>query len=65
MASGSWALRGMPGNDQYAEARAANGAGGNRLDAALTRLDEVEESQLRQLTETESAVESSLMDFLR
>ena len=37
------------------EARAANGARGNRLDAALTRLDEVEESQLRQLTETESA----------
>jgi flagellar hook-associated protein 3 FlgL len=31
------------------------GDGGNRLDAALTRLDEVEESQLRQLTDTESA----------
>jgi flagellar hook-associated protein 3 FlgL len=37
------------------EVRAANGARGNRLDAALTRLDEVEESQLRQLTDTESA----------
>lgn len=37
------------------EVRAANGARGNRLDAALTRLDEVEESQLRQLTNTESA----------
>jgi flagellar hook-associated protein 3 FlgL len=37
------------------EVRAANGARANRLDAALTRLDEVEESQLRQLTNTESA----------
>jgi flagellar hook-associated protein 3 FlgL len=41
--------------DSLLEVRAANGARGNRLDAALTRLDEVEESQLRQLTETESA----------
>ena len=37
------------------EVRAANGARANRLEAALTRLDEVEESQLRQLTNTESA----------
>jgi flagellar hook-associated protein 3 FlgL len=37
------------------EVRAANGARANRLDAALTRLDEVEESHLRQLTNTESA----------
>ena len=37
------------------EVRAANGARANRLEAALPRLDEVEESQLRQLTDTESA----------
>ncbi len=41
--------------DSLLEVRAANGARANRLEAALTRLDEVEESQLRQLTDTESA----------
>jgi flagellar hook-associated protein 3 FlgL len=41
--------------DSLLEVRAANGARGNRVEAALTRLDEVEESQLRQLTNTESA----------
>jgi flagellar hook-associated protein 3 FlgL len=43
------------GIETLLEVRAANGARGNRLEAALTRLDEVEESQLRQLTNTESA----------
>jgi flagellar hook-associated protein 3 FlgL len=37
------------------EVRAANGARSNRLEAALTRLDEVEESTVRQLSETEDA----------
>jgi flagellar hook-associated protein 3 FlgL len=37
------------------EVRAANGARSNRLETALTRLDEVEETTLGQLSETEDA----------
>ena len=37
------------------DVRAGNGARSNRLEAALTRLDEVEESTLRQLSATEDA----------
>ena len=43
------------GIDDLLEVRAANGARSNRLEAALTRLDEVEESTVRQLSETEDA----------
>jgi flagellar hook-associated protein 3 FlgL len=37
------------------EVRAGNGARSNRLETALTRLDEVKESTVRQLSETEDA----------
>jgi flagellar hook-associated protein 3 FlgL len=43
------------GIDGLLEVRAANGARSNRLEAALTRLDQVEESTVRQLSETEDA----------
>jgi flagellar hook-associated protein 3 FlgL len=41
--------------EQLLEVRAANGARSNRLETALARLDEVEESTLGQLSETEDA----------
>jgi flagellar hook-associated protein 3 FlgL len=41
--------------DALLEARAANGARSNRLEAALTRLDEVEESTVKQLSNVEDA----------
>jgi flagellar hook-associated protein 3 FlgL len=42
-------------HDGLLELRAANGARTNRLEAALTRLDEVEESTVRQLSSVEDA----------
>jgi flagellar hook-associated protein 3 FlgL len=45
-------------------ARALNGARQNRLDAALSRLAEVEESTLKQLSDTEDAdIAKTLIDF--
>jgi flagellar hook-associated protein 3 FlgL len=41
--------------DSLLEVRAANGARSNRLEAALTRLDEVEESTVKQLSNVEDA----------
>jgi flagellar hook-associated protein 3 FlgL len=41
--------------DHLLEARAANGARTNRLEAALTRLDEVHESTVKQLSSVEDA----------
>jgi flagellar hook-associated protein 3 FlgL len=41
--------------EQLLEVRAANGARTNRLETALSRLDEVEETTLSQLSETEDA----------
>jgi flagellar hook-associated protein 3 FlgL len=41
--------------DRLLEARAANGARSNRLEAALTRLAEVEESTVKQLSSVEDA----------
>jgi flagellar hook-associated protein 3 FlgL len=41
--------------DHLLEVRAANGARTNRLEAALTRLDEVEESTVKQLSSVEDA----------
>jgi flagellar hook-associated protein 3 FlgL len=41
--------------DSLLEVRAANGARTNRLEAALTRLDEVEESTVKQLSSVEDA----------
>ena len=41
--------------DSLLEVRAANGARTNRLEAAMTRLDEVEESTVRQLSSVEDA----------
>jgi flagellar hook-associated protein 3 FlgL len=43
------------GIDSLLEIRARNGARSNRLETALTRLDEVKESTVRQLSETEDA----------
>jgi flagellar hook-associated protein 3 FlgL len=44
--------------------RALNGARQNRLDAALSRLQEVEESSIRQLSETEDAdIAKTLIEF--
>jgi flagellar hook-associated protein 3 FlgL len=41
--------------DKLLEVRAANGARTNRLEAAMTRLDEVEESTVKQLSSVEDA----------
>ena len=44
--------------------RALNGARENRLEAALSRLGEVEESTLKQLSETEDAdIAKTLIEF--
>jgi flagellar hook-associated protein 3 FlgL len=43
------------GVESVLELRARNGARSNRLETALTRLDEVKESTVRQLSETEDA----------
>jgi flagellar hook-associated protein 3 FlgL len=43
------------GLDSLLEVRAANGARTNRLEAAMTRLDEVEESTVKQLSSVEDA----------
>jgi flagellar hook-associated protein 3 FlgL len=50
--------------DEVLAARALNGARQNRLDAALSRLAEVEESTFGQLSETEDAdIAKTLIDF--
>jgi flagellar hook-associated protein 3 FlgL len=50
--------------DEVIAARALNGARQNRLDAALSRLAEVEESTLKQLSDTEDAdIAKTLIDF--
>jgi flagellar hook-associated protein 3 FlgL len=50
--------------DELLGARALNGARQNRLDAALSRLVEVEESTLKQLSETEDAdIAKTLIEF--
>src|SRR5215217_4805282 len=50
--------------DELLGARALNGARQNRLDAALSRLAEVEESTLKQLSETEDAdMAKTMIDF--
>jgi flagellar hook-associated protein 3 FlgL len=50
--------------DELLGARALNGARQNRLDAALSRLSEVEESTLKQLSETEDAdIAKTLIEF--
>jgi flagellar hook-associated protein 3 FlgL len=55
----------LDGNiDQILAVRALNGGRQNRLDAALTRLTEVEESSLKQLSETEDVdIAKALIDF--
>src|SRR4029078_2541004 len=46
------------------EVRARNGARTNRLDSALSRLSEVEESTVKQLSQTEDIdIAESLLDF--
>ena len=50
--------------DLLLEVRARNGARSNRLESALSRLAEVEESTIRQLSETEDAdIAKTLIDF--
>jgi flagellar hook-associated protein 3 FlgL len=50
--------------DEVLGVRALNGARQNRLDAALSRLSEVEESTLKQLSETEDAdIAKTLIEF--
>jgi flagellar hook-associated protein 3 FlgL len=50
--------------DELLGVRALNGARQNRLDAALSRLSEVEESTLKQLSETEDAdIAKTLIEF--
>jgi flagellar hook-associated protein 3 FlgL len=50
--------------DTLLEARARNGARTNRLDSALSRLSEVEESTVKQLSQTEDAdIAKTLIDF--
>jgi flagellar hook-associated protein 3 FlgL len=50
--------------DELLGARALNGARQNRLDAALTRLTEVEESTLKQVSETEDVdIAKAMIDF--
>jgi flagellar hook-associated protein 3 FlgL len=50
--------------DEVLGVRAVNGARQNRLDAALSRLAEVEESTLKQLSETEDAdIAKTLIEF--
>ena len=49
-------LDGLDANlDNLLEVRARNGARSNRLESALSRLAEVEEATIRQLSETEDA----------
>ena len=50
--------------DTLLEVRARNGARSNRLDSAVTRLSEVEESTVKQLSQTEDAdIAKTLIDF--
>ncbi len=50
--------------DALLEVRARNGARTNRLDSALSRLSEVEESTVKQLSETEDAdIAKTIIDF--
>ena len=50
--------------DELLGVRALNGARENRLEAALSRLGEVEESTLKQLSETEDAdIAKTLIEF--
>jgi flagellar hook-associated protein 3 FlgL len=50
--------------DKLLEVRARNGARTNRLDSALSRLSEVEESTVKQLSQTEDAdIAKTLIDF--
>ncbi len=50
--------------DTLLEVRARNGARTNRLDSALSRLAEVEESTVKQLSQTEDAdIAKTLIDF--
>ena len=50
--------------DTVLEVRARNGARTNRLDSALSRLSEVEESTVKQLSQTEDAdIAKTLIDF--
>jgi flagellar hook-associated protein 3 FlgL len=50
--------------DEVLGVRALNGARQNRLDAALSRLSEVEESTLKQLSETEDAdIAKAMIEF--
>jgi flagellar hook-associated protein 3 FlgL len=50
--------------DTLLEVRARNGARTNRLDSALTRLSEVEESTVKQLSQTEDAdIAKTIIDF--
>ena len=50
--------------DSLLEVRARNGARSNRLDSAITRLSEVEESAVKQLSQTEDAdIAKTLIDF--
>jgi flagellar hook-associated protein 3 FlgL len=50
--------------DTLLEVRARNGARSNRLDSALSRLSEVEESSVKQLSQTEDVdIAKALIDF--
>ncbi len=50
--------------DSLLEVRARNGARSNRLDSAISRLSEVEESSIKQLSQTEDVdIAKALIDF--
>jgi flagellar hook-associated protein 3 FlgL len=50
--------------DKLLEVRARNGARSNRLDSAISRLSEVEESSVKQLSQTEDVdIAKALIDF--
>jgi flagellar hook-associated protein 3 FlgL len=58
-------LQGLDANlDKLLEVRARNGARSNRLESAVSRLSELEESTTKQLSETEDAdIAKTLIDF--
>jgi flagellar hook-associated protein 3 FlgL len=64
-AVGTTALQGLDANlDKLLEVRARNGAASNRLDSAVTRLGQLEESTTKQLSDTEDAdIAKTLIDF--
>ena len=53
-----------PNLDTLLEVRARNGARSNRLESALSRLSEAEESTVKQLSQTEDAdIAKTIIDF--